>query len=62
MILKYCDIALEKISAVLLLIHMQNMKVEEFKRDGLNNKYQQLEKKKVEKEGKDCISRSGTSK
>lgn len=66
MLLKYLDIALKKIikiTSAALLILMQNTAEGEFKRNGLNNKCPQLEKKKCRKnEGEDCISRSGTNK
>lgn len=52
-----------KITSAALLILMQNTAEGEFKRNGLNNKCPQLEKKKCRKnEGEDCISRSGTNK
>lgn len=45
MLLKYLDIALKKITSAALLILMQNTEEGEFKRNGLNNKCPQLEKK-----------------
>lgn len=51
-LLKYLDIALKNITSAALLILMHNTEEREFKRNGLNNKCPQLEKKNVGKKGR----------